>query len=169
MAMDKILLLIAVGCLGGWFFEKMGLPGGAIVGSMLATGLLAVSFEHGPLLPPRAGVLVQIMLGISLGLTFDRSFFPIIVKILPLAVISTLILLSVSVLMAVCAHKLGIVDFPTALFGFSPGGMSGMSVLAQAEGYQTPVVAFLHVVRIFTLFIVVPYLGRFVMTLMSKL
>jgi len=167
--MDKLLLLIVVGMLGGWLFEKAGLPGGAIVGSMLATGLLAVTFESGVRLSPQVGMVIQIILGISLGLTFDRSFFPVAAKILPLAVISTLILLSVALLMAICAHKLGIVDFATALFGFSPGGMSGMSVLAQAEGYQTPIVAFLHVVRIFTLFIVVPWMGRFFLSLSEKL
>lgn len=167
--MDKLLLLIAAGSLGGWFFEKSGLPGGAIVGSMLGTGLLAICFEHGFHLPPSVGLVIQIILGISLGITFDRSFFPIAVRIFPLAIVSTLILLSVSVMMAVCAHKLGIVDFATAVFGFSPGGMSGMSILAQSEGYQTPVVAFLHVVRIFTLFIAVPYLGKFFLSFSGKL
>lgn len=167
--MDRILLLIAAGSLGGWLFEKAGLPGGAIVGSMLGTGLLAVCFEQGVHLPPSAGMVIQIVLGISLGLTFDRSFFTVAAKILPLAIASTLILLTVAVLMAICAHKLGIVDFATAVFGFSPGGMSGMSVLAQSEGHQTSVVAFLHIVRIFTLFIVVPYLGRFFLSLSGKL
>ncbi len=135
---------------------------------MLGTGLLAVCFEHAVSLPAGSGMVIQIVLGVSLGLTFDRSFFPVAMKILPLAVVSTLILLSVAVVMAICAHKLGIVDFATAVFGFSPGGMSGMSVLAQAEGYQTPIVAFLHVVRIFTLFIVVPYLGRFFLAFFGK-
>lgn len=167
--MDKLLLLIIAGMLGGWLFEKAGLPGGAIVGSMLATGLLAVTFKSGVSLSPNVATFIQIVLGISIGLTFDRSFFPILPKILPLAILSTLILLSVAVLMAICAHKIGIVDFATALFGFSPGGMSGMSVLAQAEGHQTPIVAFLHVVRILTLFIVVPWLGRFFLALSEKL
>lgn len=167
--MDKLLLLIAAGSFGGWIFERIGMPGGAIVGSMLGTGLLAVTFEHGVHLPASAGMVIQIVLGISLGLTFDRSFFPIAIKVFPLAIISTLILLTVAVLMAFCANKLGIVDFATALFGFSPGGMSGMSVLAQTEGHQTPVVAFLHVVRIFTLFIVVPWLGRFFLPLSGRL
>lgn len=167
--MDKLILLIVAGMLGGWLFEKAGLPGGAIVGSMLATGFLAVTFESGVHLSPNVGMIIQIVLGISIGLTFDRSFFPLLLKILPLAIFSTLILLSVSVLMAICAHKIGIVDFATALFGFSPGGMSGMSVLAQAEGYQTAIVAFLHVVRIMTLFIVVPWLGRFFLSLSEKL
>jgi uncharacterized protein len=166
--MDKLLLLIVAGSLAGWLFEKAGLPGGAIVGAMLGTGLLAVCFEHRIHLSASAGMFIQIILGVSLGLTFDRSFFPVAIKILPLAIVSTLILLSVALLMAFCASKLGIVDFATALFGFSPGGMSGMSVLAQSEGHQTPVVAFLHVVRILTLFIVVPWLGRFFLSFSGK-
>jgi uncharacterized membrane protein AbrB (regulator of aidB expression) len=62
--------------------------------------------------------------------------------------------------LAVIANRLGWVDFSTALFGFSPGGMSGMSLLAQAEGYNTATVSFIHTVRIFTLFLVVPLIGR---------
>jgi hypothetical protein len=38
--------------------------------------------------------------------------------------------------------------------------MSGMSLMAQAEGYRTDIVAMLHTVRIFLLFLIVPLLGR---------
>ena len=118
--MDRFVILILAGICGGWMFERLHVPGGAIVGSMLATGLTALTFRYAVQLPAPAGMVIQIMLGISLGLTFDRSFLPIALKILPLAVVSTLILLCVAVVMAICAHKLGIVDFATAVFGFSP-------------------------------------------------
>lgn len=167
--MEKILLLIAAGSLGGWLFERAGLPGGAIVGSMIATGLLAVTFSSAVTLSHSTGMVIQIILGISIGITFDRSFFPIMGKLLPLAIISTLVLLTVAVVMAYCAHRLGLVDFSTAVFGFSPGGMSGMSVLAHSEGFNAPIVAFLHVIRILTLFIVVPWLGRLFLSLSDKL
>ena len=166
--MEKLCVLILTGIAGGWLCERYHVPGGAIVGSMLATGMMAMSFEYAVPLPGSVGFAIQLILGISLGLSFDRSFFPVALRILPLAIVSTLVLLIVAVGMAYCAHQLGIVDFATAVFGFSPGGMSGMSVLAQAEGYQTPIVAFLHVVRIFTLFIVVPFLGRWFLALADK-
>ena len=167
--MEKLILLIGSGIIGGWLAEKSGMPGGAIVGSMLSSGLVAILFQTAVTLPASAGTAIQIVLGISLGLTFDRSFLQVAAKILPLAVVSTLVLLLVAVLMAYIAHRFGLVDFATALFGFSPGGMSGMSVLAQSEGHQTPVVAFLHVVRVFTLFIVVPYLGRLYLVMSGKI
>ncbi len=62
--------------------------------------------------------------------------------------------------MAFLATRLGLIDFGPALFGFSPGGMSGMTILAKMEGHNTSLVAFLHLVRIFTLFLVVPLLVR---------
>lgn len=167
--MEKYFLLIAAGILGGWAAERSGLPGGAIVGSMLASALVALSLNGPTLLPPAISMGIQITLGISLGMTFDKSLLEIAGKALPLAIISTLVLLSAAVLMATIAHKLGLVDFATALFGFSPGGMSGMSILAQSEGHKTPIVALFHLVRIFTLFIVVPQLGRLFLVLAKKL
>ncbi len=58
----------------------------------------------------------------------------------------------VAVGIAFLASRLDLVDFGTALFGFSPGGMSGMAILAQAEGQKTSIVAFFHLVRIFLAF-----------------
>lgn len=167
--MEKYLILIAVGVLGGWAAERSGLSGGAVVGSMLASGLAALTFSSSVTISPVFGIIVQIILGTTLGMTFDRSFLGILGKALPLAIISTLILLAVAVMMAFIAHRLGLIDFATALFGFSPGGMSGMSVLAQSEGHKTPVVALFHTVRIFLLFLLVPQLGRLFLLLTKKL
>jgi membrane AbrB-like protein len=155
-----MLFIVIFGVVGGGLAKKMGLPGGAVVGAMLGAGLTAVVLPGRFILPDAAATAIQIMLGISLGMTFDRSFLALCGQVLPMAILSTIALLSVAVLMAYIAQRLGLVDFATALFGFSPGGMSGMSLLAQTEGYNTAVVAFLHVVRIFTLFLLVPVLGR---------
>ena len=157
--MERYVLIIIAGILGGLISEKLRVPGGAVVGSMLCSGMTSLLFT-GIVLPPRVGLAIQIVLGISLGMTFNSSFFAIAAKAFPLAVLSTLSLLAVAVLMAWLANKLGIVDFGTALFGFSPGGMSGMAVLAQTEGHNASLVAFLHMFRIFTLFLVVPILAR---------
>lgn len=167
--MEKYLILIVVGAFGGWAAQRLGLPGGAIVGSMLASAVVAISLNEVLVLSPASSMIIQIILGISLGMSFDRSLLAIAGKALPLAIFSTIVLLSVAVVMAYIAHRLGLVDFATALFGFSPGGMSGMSILAQSEGHKTPIVALFHLVRIFTLFIVVPQLGRLFLSLTNKL
>lgn len=165
--MEKYLLVIIAGILGAMVSERLHIPGGAVVGAMLGSGAVTLAFPDGIYLAPRVATGAQIILGILLGMTFDRSFLTLGPKVLPLAIGSTLILLTVAVCMAFLASRLGLVDFGTALFGFSPGGMSGMAILAKTEGHNPPIVAFLHMVRIFTLFLVVPLLVRFFLYLKS--
>lgn len=161
--MERMLAIVILGTVGGVLAKKVGLPGGPVVGAMLGAGLTALVLPGTSAIPSHVATAIQILLGISLGMTFDRSFLPLFAKILPLAVLSTFVLLGVSAAMALVAQRFWAIDFATALFGFAPGGMSGMSLLAQAEGYRTSVVAFFHTVRIFTLFLVVPVLARLVM------
>jgi len=161
--MERYILVVVAGIAGGLVAQRFHLPGGAVVGAMVCSGLTALLFPDGIHLPRQWGTIIQLVLGISLGMMFDRSFLPLAAKAFPLALASTLILLVVTVVMAYITAKLGLVDFGTALFGFSPGGMSGMAILANVEGHKGAVVAFFHLVRILTLFMVVPLLVRLYM------
>jgi len=158
--MGRVTLIIIAGIISGIMAKKYNLPGGAVVGAMLGSGAVAVILPGSFHIPDGWSTAIQVMLGVSLGMTFERSFLPMLARILPVAIFSTIVLLGVSIVLAIIANRLGWVDFSTALFGFSPGGMSGMSLLAQAEGYNTATVSFIHTVRIFTLFLVVPLIGR---------
>lgn len=126
-----------------WFIgKKYNFPGGAIVGSMLGSAVVALLAPELPLSLHGIATTVELILGISLGLSFDRSFLSLIGRLMPAALLSTLCLLITSILMAFIAKRFGIIDFATAIFGFAPGGMAGVSLLAQSEGYQTSAVAF---------------------------
>ncbi len=158
--MERILIIIIAGFAGGYGAQRMQFPGGAIVGSMLASALAAVAVPGHFVIPGQVSTAIQIVLGITLGMSFERSSLALIPKIIPLATLSTFVLLVVTIVMAYLAYRFNVIDLATALFGLSPGGMSGMSLMAQSEGYRTDVVAMLHTFRIFTLFLVVPLLGR---------
>jgi uncharacterized protein len=158
--MQRISLIIIAGVIFGLLAKKYHFPGGAIVGSMLGSAAIALLAPGIAAIPTGIATTVELILGISLGLSFDRSFLSLIGRLMPAALLSTLGLLITSILMAFIAKRFGIVDFATAIFGFAPGGMAGMSLLAQTEGYQTSVVAFFHTVRLFVLFVIVPVLVR---------
>ncbi len=158
--MPRIIIIVFAGIACGLLAKKFNFPGGAIVGSMLGASTLGLLTPGTAIIPPAIATTVELILGISLGLSFDRGFLGLIGRLLPAAILSTLGLLITSIFMALIAKRLGLVDFATALFGFAPGGMAGMSLLAQAEGHQTSVVAFFHTVRLFILFVVVPILVR---------
>lgn len=158
--MERVLLIICIGTIGGLIAARLNFPGGPIVGAMLGTAVAAMTLPGHFVIPDRLSMLIQILLGITLGLSFERSTLSLFPRILPLAMASTVVLLLLTVLLAWLAQRLGLLDFATALFGLSPGGMSGMSLMAHSEGHRTDVVALLHTVRIFTLFLVVPVLSR---------
>jgi uncharacterized protein len=166
--MEKYCLLITVGVIGGLIAQRCHIPGGAVVGSMLGAGLIAILLPHGVTLPSPVKTTIQLVLGISLGMTFDRSFLALSPKALPLAVASTITLLLAAFAMAWLTSRLGLIDFGTALFSFSPGGMTGMAILAQNEGHKASIVAFCHTVRIFTLFVMVPIIVRLYLALHNR-
>jgi len=166
--MERYLLVIAAGIGGGLLAQRCHVPGGAVVGAMLFSGVMVLFLPKGIVLPSSVSTGIQIVLGITLGVTVDRTLLALGLKILPLAILSTIILLTAAVCMAFLASKLGLVDFGTALFGFSPGGMTGMAILAQSENHNGSFVAFFHLVRIFTLFLVIPLLVKVVIYLQHK-
>ena len=61
--------------------------------------------------------------------------------------------------------RLGWLDAVSALFGFVPGGISVMSVVAEREGGKGAVVAAMHFVRVVTILLVAPWLARFLIAL----
>ena len=159
--MPRMIAIILTGIACGLLAKKFNFPGGAIVGSMLGAATVGLLAPGVAVIPHSVATIIELVLGISLGLSFDRGFLALIGKLLPAAILSTIGLLFTSILMALLARRLGLVDFATALFGFAPGGMAGMSLLAHSEGYQTSIVAFFHTVRLFVLFAIVPVLVRF--------
>ena len=74
MRMEKYLLVIVAGIIGGLVAQRCNVPGGAVVGAMLFSGIMALLLPDGIAMPPKVGTAIQLLLGISLGMTFDRSF-----------------------------------------------------------------------------------------------
>lgn len=98
--MERYFIVIAAGICGAFLAQRLHMPGGAVVGSMIFSGIAALMIPEGVSLSPRMGTTVQIILGISLGMTFNRSFLELGVGIIPLAIISALILMVVAVCLA---------------------------------------------------------------------
>ncbi len=148
------------GVLGGLVAWRLQVPGGAVVGSMLATALYAFTQSARVALPGGVEVAVQIAVGILIGLTADRSLLPLLRSVLPLALLGALGFLFFGFVMAALAVRLGWLDAATALFGFTPGGISVMSLVADQEGGNAAVVATMHFVRVVTILLLAPLIVR---------
>lgn len=139
----------------GLLFHRLGLPGGAVVGAMLGTGLAQVLTPPAPI-PKGLDLLVQLLAGVLVGLSFRRELLS--PKLLPYALLAALAFLALTLLLA---KPLG--QPPQALlFALAPGGITGMGPLSQAEGGNPALVGVFHTVRVLALFLLVPLLARLI-------
>ncbi|AEG32782.1 membrane protein AbrB duplication [Thermus thermophilus SG0.5JP17-16] len=137
----------------GLLFHRLGLPGGAVVGAMLGTGLAQLLASPAPT-PRGLDLAVQLAAGVLVGLSFRKELLS--PKLLPYALLAALAFLALALLLA---KPLG--QPPKALlFALAPGGITGMGPLSQAEGGSPALVGVFHTVRVLALFLLVPLLAR---------
>ena len=151
-----LFLTLIIGFSAGLAAWRLGLPAGAIIGAMLAVGLLRSSILSLPALPGGGIRLAQIGLGGLLGLTFDADLLNEMGAMLwPVILLSTLLLLS-ALGLAFLLHYLFKWPLVTCLLSSATAGLSQMSVIALEMRADALKVSLLHLVRVVTIVICLP-------------
>jgi len=157
------ILMTAVAALaGGALFERLNVPAGALVGSMVAVAAVNVAGPKMEELPGSLEFLAFVALGWAIGDGVTRqtlselweSAFPLVFIVLTL--------LAVGGLLAFIAVQVGWMDSTTAFLAASPGALSQMSALATALDANAPLVAAVHTVRVVAIVLVAPIVARVV-------
>ncbi|WP_105318213.1 AbrB family transcriptional regulator [Thermus tenuipuniceus] len=154
----ELLRATLSGLLLGLLFQRLGLPGGAVVGAMLGTGIHQILLPPAPT-PRGLDLLVQLGAGVLVGLSFRRELLSL--RLLPYAALTALAFLLLAVVLALLLSRALGQGAGALLFALAPGGITGMSPLSQAEGGNPALVGVFHTVRVFLLFLLVPLLARF--------
>ena len=149
----SLLLVTAAGFAGGLLFWSMKIPGGAIVGSMLGAGLFSAMQTEVVAIPRGASLVAQLVIGVLVGTAANRELFSSGLTALGWGLIGAATYLVIALVLALIAWRLGYLELDTALFSFSPGGFTGMAVMAQEEGAKASQVALIHFTRVFLLFL----------------
>ena len=148
--MDNLLLLLltlALGAVGGLLLFKLKVPGGMIVGAMVAVAVLNVLTEKA-YLPPLARTITQILAGGYVACTVsqdDIRRFPKLFKPYLLVILSYLFLnlLCGFIIWKITPH----ITLFTALMCCVPGGMTDLPIIAADMGADVTKVAALQFVR----------------------
>lgn len=159
--MNTLIWTTVWGTLGGLIAWKIGFPGGAAVGAMLGSGiynLIATSIRVP--MPVPLELAAQIAVGVVVGNTFSKELLQSGISVFVWGLIGAFTYLLVGLILASIASRFGYLSFDTALFSFSPGGFTGMSIIASAEGADAAKVSLIHFTRVVLLFIVVPLMVR---------
>ena len=154
--------LCGIAC--GLLARHFNVPGGAFIGSMFGCAAYSAFITGGVVVPSNLRLVIQIAAGIMIGTTARRDLFQGDLYVFVWAIIGAASFLALGFLLAYIAVRLGHLDKATAVFGFSPGGLTGMAVVSQEEGADAAKVVVMHFSRVFLIFFTVPFLVRWLLT-----
>ncbi len=136
--------------------NKIKLPTAFLLGPMIATILLDLTGYHGHTLPTLIINFSQMFVGIYVGMLLKPEQLDKKLKIIVLAILSGIILISCSIGLSILLTKLHPVSLITAFLSLSPGGMDQMGIIAQEAGAELSVVICYQLFRTLFIFIGVP-------------
>jgi uncharacterized protein len=153
-------LLAALSAVISLLWGAAGLPAALLLGPMIAGIVLGVNGVH--LEVPRQGLLgAQAVIGAMIA----ASITPDILKALghqgPLCLAVVVATVAGCAAIGWLISRTGLIPGPTAVFGTSPGGSSAMVLLAQAEGADPQLVAFMQYTRVLLVALAGALVGRF--------
>lgn len=153
---------LAVAIIGGLLGKWLRVPAGVflmpfLLGSVLSvTGVLAIE------IPEWLLALSYAMLGWNIGLGFTRPILAHARRALLPTVVSILVLMGFSGLLAFILVETAGIDPLTAYLATSPGGMDSIAIIAASSDVDVPFVMALQTARLLLVMAVGPSLARFV-------
>lgn len=153
-----IVKTAVIGIIGVFFFKLIHAPVPYLLGPMLAV-LVANRIFHLQMQWPKpiqnGGLIV---IGYSLGISFNQEILKAMFQDIPLMFLLTTILFLFSCVFAFLISKYGKMDFPTALTSSVPGGLTQIVVFAQdMKGVDLSTVTFFHAIRVIMVVLLVPF------------
>ena len=138
-----------------------------MIGSLIAVAIYNYFSQMG-YMPANLKIIGQIIIGGTIGMNFTKSSLAEMKQVVFPAVISVVILLTVGVIAGYILHKVAGIDLITALLGTSPGGLTDMTILAAAFEADTIIVSSIHLVRLFSVILLMPIFVRIISTYINK-
>lgn len=141
-----LLITLAIGTAFGFLFFKLKVPGGYMVGAVVAVAAINIIWGAG-YMPKDSKTLVQIIAGSFIGCSMEKSD----IKRLPKIIKPTLIMLSAFLLLNLITgfiiYIVSPLDLVTSLMSTVPGGISDTPIIAASMGADAPKVAVMQIVR----------------------
>lgn len=158
-ARDLVLLLIA-GLIGWYIGRKTGMPGGQMLGPLLASAALHIGGITTARPPFEIIVISQIIIGASIGARYVGETIEIVRTSIVYAFGHVAITLAIAAVFAYILHLIFGLPIITGLLSFAPGGMSEIGLIALGLGLDVGFVATIQVSRLATIAIFAPWAFR---------
>ena len=155
------LLTVAIGTTGGLIAKKLGVPSGAMVGSMFFVIIFNLITEKAFFIADvKTGL--QILSGAMVGCRVGREDVDELKKLVKPIILLIIAFIMMNLVFGGLMVLFTDLDVPTALFSTSPGGASDMALIGEELGANPAYIAFLQVFRLLLIFTFCPPLFRYI-------
>lgn len=157
--MIDLVIIIFIGFIGGYIANKCKIPAGFMIGSLLMAAIYNICIKD-VYIPTYFKFATQIATGTFLGTNFYKKDLRSLKLVLLPGIFMVLFMIAFSLGMSyIISHFFGM-DYVTALFAVSPGGIMDMSLLAFEFKANTSQVALLQLIRLISVIIFVPLITK---------
>lgn len=144
----EVAIMLTASAAGAAVLHAVKVPGGVLLGSMVASALLHGTDVVSGRPPPAILIVGFVATGAVIGARFRGTTAPVIRATLPAALESVLLALTISAAFAALAASLLDLPFGQLWLAYAPGGVEAMAVMAFALELDPAFVGAHHVLRI---------------------
>lgn len=150
-------LIVILAGLGGTIANRMKVPAGFLIGSIVVTAVTNLIYE-GVQIPTNLTLIVQIGAGALLGIKINKEDIYALKRIILPSIILVFGMILLNAVIGFIIHHISGMDLVTALLASAPGGVTEMSIIAVSMGADPSMVAFIQLIRVLSVMIVSPFI-----------
>ena len=155
----NFLFLYAIAIPGWLLFRFLKLPASAMLGSMIAAGLLSINGCLVPDVPMGSSFLFQIILGSFVGLGFTKDLARELKRSIGTALFASFWWISFPMVLGFLISECFGIDIATCVLGTVPGGVAEMSIFAISMNADAALVALMQFFRVLGTLIAIPIIS----------
>ncbi len=163
----RVLVTLVVATTGGLLLEVWGVPAGLLVGSTIFIAAFSVGGLPVSKLSPRLLNILLVFIGITVADNISIETISTMADpdfLIPI-LIATAVMFATSFAVAWIIYSLTGWDFPTSFLAAAPGGFTVMTALAIKHGRDPFKVSMLHLCRLLSINIFIPFVFLYLMSI----
>ncbi|MEJ2633354.1 MAG: AbrB family transcriptional regulator [Acidihalobacter sp.] len=162
LSLPQALALVGIGGLGWALGKLLRIPAGPMLGPLLLMAAAQLSGLPLPALPQAPLLVAELVIGSGIGSDFAGVRPRELLRGITISFIGTAWMLLLSVLFSLVLVRLTGLPFDALFLALSPGGLSGISLIAVALGIEPAFVTAHNLLRILIIMLAGPLVFRFI-------
>ena len=161
--LEQVLFLGVAGIGGALIGHFSRIPGGLMLGAMLASGLLHGTGLVEAVMPKQVADIGMVIIGVLIGSRLKAEHRRQLLSYLPIGLAAFTVGTITSIAVGVALWLVMDIHPAQIALAFAPGAMEALTVIAFSQGVDPTYVASHHVVRFIMIALAVPFLARWLM------